>query len=53
MLMMSKNDLIHEKNETVLKSRESCTIMLANESITTTEEATVYVKDLNMLITFQ
>ena len=35
------------------KSKGCCTIITANGTITTTEEATVYVKDLDMLITVQ
>ena len=51
--MMSKNDLIHEEKEAIRKSKESCTITTANGTIMTTEEATVYVEDLDMLLTDQ
>ena len=50
-LMMSKGDLIHEGKEPFRKSKESCTIITSNGSITTTQEASVYVRDLEMLIT--
>ena len=51
MRMMSKSDLFHEAKETIRLSKESCTIIAANGTNTTTDEATVYVKDLDMLIT--
>ena len=46
MHMMSKGDLTHEE-------QESCTIITASGSITTTKEATVHVKDLDMFNTVQ
>ena len=51
--MMSKSDLLHEEKETNRKSKESCTILTANGTITAKEETTVYVNDLDMLITIQ
>ena len=53
MHMMSKSDLTGKKKETIRNSEESCTIVKANGTITTTEEATFYVKYLDMLITVQ
>ena len=53
MHMLSKSDFIQEEKESIRKSKESCTFLTANEMITTTEEATVYVKDLDTLITVQ
>ena len=45
--------LYHEEEETIWESKESCTIVTANGTVTTTEEAVVCVKDLDMLITVQ
>ena len=53
MHMMSMSNLTHEEQERFRKSKEFCTITTANGSITTTEEATVYVRDLGMFITVQ
>ena len=55
MQRMMKRDLFHEEEEeeTSRKSKASCTITEANGTITTTEEATVYVRDLDIMITVQ
>ena len=39
-----------KKKKTILKSKESCTMITANGTFTSTEEAIVYVKDVDMLI---
>ena len=49
--MVSKHGLIHEEKRTVRKLKESCTMFTASGSITATEEATVYVRDLDMFMT--
>ena len=49
MHVMSNSDLIHEEKETTRKSKESFKIIGAYGSITTTEEVTVFVSDLDML----
>ena len=46
--MMSKTDLTPEEVETIRVSRLPTTVITANESIDTTEEAKVYVKDLDL-----
>ena len=43
----------YSRRKTIGNSKKTCTIMPANGTITTTEEATVYVKDMSMLITVQ
>ena len=53
MHMMSRSDFIHEEQETARKSKEICTNISAKGSITTTEQATVNVRDSDMLITVQ
>ena len=50
---MSKSDFIHEDKETTRQPKEFCMIIAANGSIATTEETTVYVKDLDMFIKVQ
>ena len=49
--MMSNSDLIREGKTANRKSKESCSIITANGSITATEEAIVHVRDLDMCIT--
>ena len=49
--MVSKHGLIHEEKRTVRKLKESCPMFTAGGSITATEEATVYVRDLDMFMT--
>ena len=51
--MMSTTDLSPEKLETVKVSRLPTTVITANGSINTTQEATVYVKTLDMVVTVQ
>ena len=51
--MMSKSDLAQRQKETIRKSKESCTVLTAKGTITATEEATLYFKDLDMFITVQ
>ena len=51
--MRGESTIIHEEKDTARKSTASCTIITANGTITTTEEATVCVKDLDMFITVQ
>ena len=53
MHMMSVSDLSHEEKQTVRKSKESCMIVEANGSITSTEGDPFYVKDFDMFITVQ
>ena len=47
---MGKSDLTPEEHDTTRKSKESCTIITASGSITTTEEATICVRDVVMCI---
>ena len=51
--MMTKTDLFPEELETVEVSRLPTTVIMANLSIDTTEEAVVHVKDLDMFFTVQ
>ena len=51
--MMSKMDMSPEELETVKVSRRPTTVITADGSINATEEATVYVKDLDMFVTVQ
>ena len=51
--MMSKTDLSPEELESVKVPRLPSTVITANGSIDTNEEATVYVKDLEVLVTVQ
>ena len=53
MRMMNKIESSPEDLETVKVSRLPTTVSTANGSIDTTEEATVYVKDLDMFATVQ
>ena len=53
MHMMSKTDLSPEELETVKVPRRPSTVITANGSIDTNEEVTVYVKDLDILVTVQ
>ena len=50
---MSKMDLSPEELETVTVSRRPTTVITANGSVDTTEEVTVYVKDLDMFVPVQ
>ena len=51
--MMSKMDMSPEELETVKVSRRPTTVITANGSMNATEEAMVYVKDLDMFVTVQ
>ena len=53
MHLMRSGDLVHEESETIRKSKESCTLLPASGSITSTEEASVNVRDLDMFIVVQ
>ena len=50
MHMMSKVDLTPEEQETMTVSKKPTTVVTARGTIRTTEQATVYVKDLNMFV---
>ena len=52
MHMMSKSRFVHEETETIRKSEESCTIITAHGTSTSTEGA-VHVRNLDMLIAVQ
>ena len=49
MHLINKSNHIPRAQETIPKSKESCTNITRNGTITATEEATVYVKDLDMV----
>ena len=51
--LMSKCDLSAEEQDIIRKSKELCEVMTANGSSTTTEEASVCVRDLDMFINVQ
>ena len=51
--MMSKSDLTMEEQETIQKSKGPSVIRTANGTAHTTEEATVFVCDLDMLVQVQ
>ena len=51
--MVSKMDMSPEELETVNVSRRPTTVITADGSINATEEARVYVKDLDMFVTVQ
>ena len=48
--MMSQSDLTAEEQETIQKSKDPSVIMTAKGTAHTTEEATVYVGDLDMFV---
>ena len=48
MHMMSQFDVTFEEQATTTVSKKSITAITANRTIRTTEQATVYVKDLDM-----
>ena len=50
MHMLSKEDLNSAELETVLGSRRQSTVILANGSVDTDEKATVYVRDLGLIV---
>ena len=49
---MSKSDLTPEEKETIQKSKDPSVIMSADGTTRTTEEATIYVCDLDMFVQF-
>ena len=49
--MVSKNDLNSAELETMRTSRSPTTVMTANGEVQTREEATVYVKELDLFVT--
>ena len=51
MHMVSKRDLNSAELETMRTSRSPTTVMTANGEVQTREEATVYVKELNLFVT--
>ena len=51
MQMVSKKDLNSVELETRRTSRSPTTVMTANGEVQTREEATVYVKELDLLVT--
>ena len=51
MHIVSKKDLDHAELETMRIPRNPTTVMTANGEVQTKEEATVYVKDLDLLVT--
>ena len=51
MHMVSKRDLNSADLETVRTSKSPTTVMTANGEVQTTEEATVYVKELDLVVT--
>ena len=53
MHMISKKDLNSVQLETVTTSRSSTTVITANGEVQTNKEATVYVKELNFLLTMK
>ena len=53
MHMISKKDLNSADLETVTTSRSPTTVITANDEVQTNEEATVYVKELGILLTMK
>ena len=53
MHMVGKSDFTHEEKETIWKLLGFCTIITANGKNTTTEEASVQVRDLDLFSTLQ
>ena len=53
MHMISKNDLTAEGADTIRALNTLCNFRTANGTVWTSEEATVYIKDLDMLVTVQ
>ena len=51
MHMVSKRDLHSAELETMRTSRSATTVMTANGEVQTREEATVYVKELDLFVT--
>ena len=53
MHMISKKDVNSAELETVTTSRSPTTVITANGEVQTHEEATVYVKELGIFLTFE
>ena len=53
MHMISKKDLNSAELETVTTSRSPTTVITANGEVLTNEEATIYVKELDILLTMK
>ena len=53
MHMISKNDLNFAELETVATSRSPTTVVTANGEVQTHEEATVYVRELDIFLTMK
>ena len=53
MHMISKKDLNSAELETVTRSRSPMTVFTANGEVQTHEEATVYVKELDIFLTMK
>ena len=51
MHMLSRKELNSAELETVKVSRNSTTVVTANGEVQTVEEATVYVKELDLFVT--
>ena len=51
--MLNRNDLNFAKMETLRKSRNTTTVIAANGEVQTSEEAQVYVHDLDLFVTVQ
>ena len=51
MHMVSKRDLNPAELETMRTSRSPTTVMTANGEVRTNEEATIYVKELDVFVT--
>ena len=49
--MLSKNELICGEKDTIRRSKEPTVITTANGKADSTEEATVYVNDLDVFVT--
>ena len=52
MPVVSEKDLNSAELETMTTSRSPTTVMTANGEVRTKEEATVYVKELDLFVTF-
>ena len=53
MHMISRKDLNSSEMETVTTSRSPTTVITANGEVQTNEEATVYVKELDIFLTMK
>ena len=53
MHMISKKDLNDAEMDTLMKSRSPTIVITANREVQTHEEATVYVKELDIFLTMK